>query len=431
MKPTDKSVFAAGLVIASYFLIFNFAIAETRIPDPLPRGNFEKLGFSREGVQRIDDFINTEISENRMPGAVLAVARHGKLVIYKAYGSRDPITHAPMSLDSVFHLASMTKVMATVGALSIYEEGKLPLNSPINFWLDEFKNSHVGTIQADGDVSLKPVLKPITVQDLMRHTNGMPYGDRGSTPIHKLFPPSSAGSAFVYEGGEFLQKLASAPLLYEPGTVWDYGFGIDVLGLIEEKIDGTSLENILNKRVWSKVGMKSTTFHPSPALRAKLARPLSLDPMTGKPQSIGILDKQTKFDCAGSCAFSTAGDYIRFAQMLLNKGQIDNRRVISSNTVNFMTSDHLGLNIKNNVSGTEPARAGYGFGLGVAVRTVRGVAALNGNVGEFTWNGASGTIFWVDPASDLAVVMMAATPGEIRKIYREKLPAVVYGALNQ
>jgi len=396
---------------------------------PLPQVDPIKSGFSAEGLKRIDGFFNQEITSNNMPGAVLAVAHHGKLAIYKSYGYLDVSTKTPMPLNAVFHLASMTKVMATVGALSIFEEGRLPINAPVSNWLDEFKSSQVGIIGTDGTVTTKPVTKPITVQDLMRHTNGLTYGGRGVTPIHKMFPTGSADAAFELDGKSFITKLGGTPLLYEPGTVWDYSFGIDVLGLLEEKIEGTTLENILSKRVWSVVGMPDTTFHPSAQLRARFARPLERDPLTGAPQSIPILDKPTKFDCAGSCAFSTAADYVRFGQMLLNKGELDHKRVLSPNTVKFMTSDHLGNNIKNNVAGTEPGRAGYGFGLGVAVRTVRGVAAVNTNVGEFSWNGATGTLFWVDPVEELVVVMMAASPGEVRKVYREKLPAVIYGAL--
>jgi CubicO group peptidase (beta-lactamase class C family) len=163
---------------------------------------------------------------------------------------------------------------------------------------------------------------------------------------------------------------------------------------------------------------------------SRLAQPLPVDPITGKPQSIGVLTKTQKFDCGGGCAFSTAGDYIRFGQMLLNGGQLDGQRVLSPATVTYMTSNHLGANIQNNVAVTEPARQGYGFGLSVAVRTDRGVAAVNGHPGDFFWNGANGTQFWVDPKQNLVVVMMAATPGEIRKVIREQVNALVYAALE-
>jgi len=247
---------------------------------PLPQVDPIKSGFSAEGLKRIDGFFNQEITSNNMPGAVLAVAHHGKLAIYKSYGYLDVSTKTPMPLNAVFHLASMTKVMATVGALSIFEEGRLPINAPVSNWLDEFKSSQVGIIGTDGTVTTKPVTKPITVQDLMRHTNGLTYGGRGVTPIHKMFPTGSADAAFELDGKSFITKLGGTPLLYEPGTVWDYSFGIDVLGLLEEKIEGTTLENILSKRVWSVVGMPDTTFHPSAQLRARFAKPLERDPLT-------------------------------------------------------------------------------------------------------------------------------------------------------
>ncbi|HET9577930.1 MAG TPA: serine hydrolase [Usitatibacter sp.] len=155
------------------------------------------------------------------------------------------------------------------------------------------------------------------------------------------------------------------------------------------------------------------------------------DPLTGKPQPIPILDADVKFDCAGACAYGTVADYLRFAQMLLDGGAIDGRRVLGPKTVAFMTSDHLALNIKNQVAGIEPHRDGYGFGLGVAVRLVDGVAAIPGSPGDFTWNGAYGTAFWVDPQERLVVVYGTVAPGDLRKYYREQMADLVYGAMTQ
>ena len=398
---------------------------------PLPLATAQSQGVSADGVKRIDTFFADEIANNRMPGAVLAVAKNGKLVIYKSYGYLNKATNTPMPLDAIFNLASMTKVMAAVGALTFYEEGKMPLNAPISNWYPQFKDSKVGKVAADGSVTTVPAKNPITIQDLMRHTNGLTYGARGNSAIHKLFPSASATAAFDYTGPEFMDKLATIPLLDEPGTVWDYGFGIDVLGLIEEKIANKPLGSVLQERVWSKVVMPDTTFQVADSQRPRLAQPLPLDPITGKPQTIKILTDKVKFDCGGSCAFSTAGDYIRFGQMMLNGGSLDGKRVLGPQTVAFMTSNHLNKDIKNMVGGTEPGRVGYGFGLGVAVRMERGLSAINGNVGDYTWNGANGTIFWVDPKEQMVVVMMAVAPGEIRKIHREKLNALVYGALDK
>jgi CubicO group peptidase (beta-lactamase class C family) len=396
---------------------------------PLPQSPGQ--GFSQEGLKKIDAFFADQIANNQLPGAVLAVAKNGKLVIFKPYGYLDKASNQPMTTDAIFNLASMTKVMATVGGLTFYEEGKLPLNAPISNWFPQFKDMKVGKVDADGNLTTVPAKNPITVQDLMRHTNGLTYGGRGTTPVHKMFPPSSVGAAAKYNAQEFIDKLASTPLLYEPGTTWDYGFGIDVLGILEEKIANKSLGGILQERVWSKVGMPNTTFDVAEKDRARLAQPLPIDPLTGKSQKIEILSEKVKFDCGGSCAYSTAGDYVRFGQMLLNGGSLDGKRVLGPQTVAFMTSNHLNKDIKNNVGGTEPGRVGYGFGLGVAVRMERGLSAINGNVGDYTWNGANGTIFWVDPKEQMVVVMMAAAPGEIRKVHREELNAVIYGALEK
>ena len=423
MKKLQAASLIAGLLASASI----FAADAPKTPLPMNAGQ----GFSQEGLKRIDAFFADEIANNRMPGAVLAVAKNGKLSIYKSYGYLDKANNKPMTRDAIFNLASMTKVMASVGALTFYEEGKMPLNAPISNWLPQFKEMKVGQLDADGKLNLVPAKNQITVQDLLRHTSGLTYGGRGATPVHKMYPAGSAPAAMQYNAQEFVDKLASTPLLYEPGTVWDYGFGIDVVGVIEEKIAGKPLDAVLRERVWSKVGMPDTTFSVPQSSRARLAQPLPLDPMTGKPQNVDILTKSVKFDCGGSCAFSTAGDYIRFGQMLLNGGSLDGKRVLGPQTVTFMASNHLNKDIKNNVGLTEPGRVGYGFGLGVAVRMERGLSAINGNVGDFTWNGANGTVFWADPKEQMVVVMMGVAPGEIRKIHREQLNSVIYGALEK
>lgn len=419
---------SAGILLAAG--LFTAAQAWSHASTPLPMAKAGDKGLTKPGIERIDTFFKEAIQSDRMPGSVIAVARDGKLVYYKAYGYLDKSKNTPMPIDAVFSLASMTKVMATVGALTYYEEGRLPLKAPVSQWLPQFKQMKVGVVK-DGAFTTVPAQSEITVQDLMRHTSGLTYGGRGDTPVHKLTLGSSSGAAMAHDGTSFLNHLGQAPLLYEPGTVWDYGFGLDVLGLLEEKIAGAPLETILQTRVWSKLKMKDTTFRLANIDKTRLAHPLPIDPLTGKPQSIGLLTKPIQFDCGGGCAFSTAADYLRFGQMLLNGGQLDGQRVLSPATVAFMTANHLSPEIQNNVAVTEPARKGYGFGLSVAVRTDRGMAAVNGHPGDFFWNGANGTMFWVDPKQHLVVVMMAATPGEIRKVLREQVNALVYSALDQ
>lgn len=412
-------------------VVLSLFIQPVLAADPLPRIDPAKAGFSAAGLERIDRFFADEVSRDRIPGAVVAIARQGRLVYYKALGYQDKGSNLPMKTDAIFALASMTKPMVVVGALTLYEEGKLPLKAPLSTYYPQFKSMQVGVVDSSGQVRTEPAKNPIFIQDLMRHTSGITYGGRGSTPVHKMWPASSTATAYAMSGAEFMDKIASLPLLHQPGTTWDYSLSIDALGMVVEKVTGKGLGEALAERVWSKVGMPDTTFAVPAEKRSRLAQPLPIDPVTGKPQSIRLIREQPKLECGGGCALGTAADYIRFGQMLLNGGVIDGKRVLSPKTVQFMTSDHLGTEIKNNVAGTEAGRAGYGFGLGVAVRTVPGVAATNGNVGDYTWNGANGTLFWADPKEQLVVVTMTAGPGLIRKYYREQMAALVYGAMEK
>ena len=405
-------------------------ISATAVAQPLAPVSPEKAGFSADGLARIDKFFVREIAADRVPGAVVAIARDGKLVHYKAYGYLNKAGNEPMPLDAIFQLASMTKIMTSVGALTLNEQGRLPLKSRLDEYLPAFEKMKVGTVSSAGEITTEPA-KPIFIHDLFRHTSGIVYGGRGNTPIHKLYPGGSAGAAVEYTGEEFIAKLASLPLLYQPGTVWDYSFSTDVLGLVVEKVSGKQLGGYLKEAVWDKVKMPDTTFEVPEADRKRIARPLPKDPITGRDQRIASLDNPVKFHCGGSCAYATVGDYLRFGQMLLDGGSIDGQRVLSPKTVAVMTSDHLGPDIKNQVAGTEPHRDGYGFGLGVAVRLHDGVAATPGSKGDYTWNGANGTSFWADPQERLVVVVGTAAPGEIRKYYREQTGALVYGAMTE
>ena len=338
----------------------------TAAATPLPVAAPEKVGFSKEGLARIDQFFAREIAADRVPGAVIAIARDGKLVHYKAYGLLNKSTGEPMPLDAIFNLASMTKVMTAVAGLTLNEEGRLPLKSKLGEYLPAFAKMNVGVVSS-GEIKLEPA-NPIYIHDLYRHTSGITYGGRGDSLVHKLYPAGSLNAARQFTADEFIAKLGATPLLYQPGTVWDYGLSTDVLGLVIEKVTGKRLGEYMKTSIWDKVAMPDTTYSVPAEKRNRLARPLAKDPLSGRDQNISILDMPVKFDCAGACAFSTVGDYLRFGQMLLNGGIIDGKRVIGPKTVRAMTSDHLGANIKNNVGGVEPHRDGYGFGLGVAVR---------------------------------------------------------------
>jgi len=397
---------------------------------PLPEAEPSQVGFSKQGLARIDDFFAREIAAKRVPGAVVAIARDGRLVHYKAYGQLDLAKDTPMPIDAVFALASMTKPMTAVAGLTLMEQGRLPLQAKLTEYYPAFGEMKVGVPQPDGSLKMEPQASPIHIHDLYRHTSGLMYGGRpdSSSPLVRLYPD---GIAPALEGDTqaFIERITKLPLAHQPSTAFEYGFSIDVLGAVVEQVSGQRLGDYLAANVWGPLGMKDATFHPSEAQRARLAHPFANDPLTGKPQAIKLLDAQTRFDCGGACSFATVGDYLRFGQMLLNGGELDGKRILSPKTVHHMTSNHLGPEIKNNVANVEPHRGGFGFGLGVAVRTSEGLSSVPGSPGEFTWNGAYGTQFFCDPQERLVVVVGTAAPGELRKYYRENVQDIVYGAM--
>jgi CubicO group peptidase (beta-lactamase class C family) len=396
--------------------------------DPVPRARPEEVGLSSERLARIGTTLKADIEAGRIPGAVIAIVRHGKLVVLDAYGWRDKAAGVPMTTDTIFNIASMTKPMTTVGALMLYEQGKLLIDDPLAKYFPKFATMRVAASEPTADTV--PANRAITIQDLMRHTSGLVYGGRGNTLVHKIYPAGSADAAREYDGAAFIDKLASSPLLYQPATVWDYGFGIDVLGLTIESISKQTLGQYLQANLFAPLGMTDTGFSISPEKAARYARPLPTDPDTGKPQARSPeLTQPLKFECGGGCAASTATDYLRFAMMLMNGGRANEAHLLGRKTIDYMLSDQLGPTIKNLVGNADPTRADYGFGLGLAVRTTPGVVRMMGSVGQFTWPGAGGTDWWVDPKEELVVVYMSAAPGPIRWHYRQKINALVYQAI--
>jgi CubicO group peptidase (beta-lactamase class C family) len=401
--------------------------------DPLPRAKPEEVGMSSERLALIGKVINSEVARDQLPGGVLAIARRGKLVHFEAYGYLDKASGTPMRTDAIFNIASMTKPMVAVAALQLYEQGKLLMNDPLSKYFPKFANMRVAVMDAKNEniVDRIPAARKITIQDLFRHTSGLIYGGRGTTAVHKLYPEGSAQAATAMTGPEFIDHLSSLPLLYQPGTVWDYGFGFDLLGLITESLTEHSLEQALQEGVWKPLGMTDTGFVIPVAKSERYARALPIDPETGQPQSMQSLTVPTKFECGGGCASSTASDYLRFAAMLANKGVYNGQRILARKTVEYMTSNQLAPNVRNLIGVTgDPARADYGFGLGVAVRVTPGISPMMGSVGDFSWPGASGTNWWVDPREELVVVWMAHSPGAMRWKYRQVIDALVYQSIT-
>jgi CubicO group peptidase (beta-lactamase class C family) len=399
--------------------------------DPLPRAKPESVGLSSQRLARITSVLRADVEQGRIPGAVVAVARKGKLAYFEAIGFRDKAANVAMSTDTIFTIASMTKPFVSVGTMMLYEEGRVLVNDPVANYLPVLANMQVAVLDGSGEniVRTVPPNRPVTVQDLLRHTSGITYGGRGTTAVHKLYPASSSYSGTNLTSAGFLEQIAKAPLLYQPGTVWDYSLSVDVLGLVLEASEKKTLGEILSERIFKPLKMSDTYFTVPPEKASRYARALPNDPDTGKPQNLLDLTKPLKFECGGGCGASTAGDYLRFAQMLLDRGKLDDQRLLSRKTVEYMTSDHLGPEVQNNIAKVDANRTGYGFGLGFAVRKAAGVSGLEGSAGDYSWGGANGTNFWVDPREELVVVFMAAAPGAIRVHYRQLMSALVYQAL--
>ncbi|HWI99024.1 MAG TPA: serine hydrolase domain-containing protein [Burkholderiales bacterium] len=415
------------------FAVIGFFTASVAFAaDPLPRAKPETVGMSSERLGRIGEALRADVEKGRLPGAVVAVARKGKLVYYQAFGYLDKDAGTKMHNDAIFSIASMTKPIVAVGALTLLERGQLQIDEPVGTYLPQLSKMQVAVLKSsDGGSGFDSVAaqRQVTIQDLMRHTSGIIYGGRGATPVHKLYPASSSTAGTGMTGKEFVDKLGSLPLLHQPGSTWDYGFGLDVLGVVIEKISGQPLGQYLEAQVFKPLGMRDTAFAVPPEKAKRYAKAFANDPDTGKPQFVLDLTKPLKFECGGGCAASTAGDYIRFAQMLLDGGKLEGKRVLSRKTVEYMLSNQLAPNTVNLIANADPTSADMGFGLGVAVRTTPGVVRKVGSVGEFSWNGAYGTSWWADPKEQLAVVFMAQTPGPIRWHYRYVINALVEQAI--
>ena len=430
-----RSTSITGLCVAA--LVVPLAMeARANGKDPLPRVDPASVGLSAERLARIGTALKAEIEKGQLPGAVVAIARRGKLAYFESFGALDPETKAPMRPDAIFSIASMTKPIVSVGIMMLHEEGKLSIADPIGKHLPKLKDMKVAEFKTDASGAFtfetKTPKRQPTIQDLLRHTSGIPYGARGNTPVHKMWPPSSSGTATAYTGAEFIDKISTLPLLYEPGTVWDYSLSVDVQGLIIEAVTGQPLGVFLAERIFNPLGMVDTAFAVPDAKKDRYAGVYPINPTTGKPQSVlhARTGKPLKLDCGGGCLASTASDYIRFSQMLLNGGELEGKRLLGKHTVAYMTSDHLGPEVQNNIYVLDASRVGYGFGLGFAVRRQDGISGVAGSQGDYNWGGAYGTYFWNDPKEQLTVVYMAHTPGPgVRQHHRALMHALALQAI--
>ena len=401
---------------------------------PLPPARPEAVGMSSARLARIAPALQREVDAGRFPGGVVAIARDGRLVHLEAVGWLDAAARVPMRADAIFAIASMTKPVCGVAALSLIEEGRMLPSEPVGVHVPPLMTMQVakptpGMLSGEGPIETEPQRRPMTVQDAMRHTTGFVYGGFGATAVHAAHPGSSLTAARDHDAESLAAVLAATPLRHHPGEAWDYGFSTDVLGLVTQAVGGASLGTLMRERIFAPLGMQETGY-VLPADRAhRFAKALPACPLTGAAQSVAAPLAPPRLEVGGAGLVSTASDYLRFAEMLRAGGALGGARVLSPATVRWMGSDHL-QGIEGGPDRMDPGLTGYGFGVTVAVRRNAGGSAFMGAPGAFGWSGVFGTYFWVDPAERLAVVLMAHAPGEMRLRYRRLVNMLAYQALE-
>ena len=408
---------------------------------PLPFLPPSSVGFDPQRLQRITATIEADVAAKHLPGAVILIARRGALAFAEAYGYRDSARGIPMTLDSIFRIFSMTKPLTAVAALVLAEEGRLQLTQPVQEILPGFSPDSVCTpcwpADEGGHDRLAPLARGVTVYDLLTHCAGLPYGawsdNNGVREAHGRL--NLGVNPRDLEPADFLRRLSAAPLAQQPGRFWQYGLASDVLGLVVEQVAGERLGTFLGSHLFAPLRMSDTGFNVPPEMRSRVAEPFPADPLTGQrlrhPDQTFDPVAVPQMDAGGAGAVSTAGDYLRFANMLLQCGRHNGTHVLSSAMVRLMTSDHLGVRAATALTPGEAAMQspGYGFGFGVAVRLADGGAAVPGSAGDYFWSGTAGTVFWVDPREQLAVVFMTQAPGAMRLRYRRLSRQLVYQAI--
>lgn len=414
MKRLSLSLLMVLLALSSYPV---FVSTSGKLKSDPPVVAPEAVGLSGARLAHIRTVMNRHVTEKRIPGALGLIARRGKIAYQESFGLADVEAGKPMQLDTIHRIYSMTKPITSVAVLMLYEEGKFQLSDPVAKYLPEFAKLQVGIEEKDpqtGQLTLKlaPAKRPVTIRDLLRHTAGLSYGFFGDMLVDREYRKARILSETNL--AEFITRLTQIPLLHEPGARWHYSVSVDVLGRLVEVLSGQSFDQFLQARLFAPLEMRDTGFYVPANKKERLAK-LYRPTQDGKIQPTTIC--ATRQECpekfpnavpsflepptllsGGGGLVSTAHDYLRFCQMLLNQGQYEGKRLLSRKTVQLMSSDNLG-----DIPGM---RAGYGFGLGVAVNKAPGEAGMLGSPGEYNWGGAAGTRFWIDPQEELIGIFM-------------------------
>jgi len=432
MKPIKISCIALALTVFS---------ASGYAEQPTPVSRPDQIGFAADRLERVTRAFQGYVESGQIPGAVVLIARKDKVAYFRAFGFRDREQKIAMTPDSIFRIASMTKPITSIGAMMLAEEGKLDIGAPVSQYLPEFKDLQVRVEQVDPatgkkEAVMQPQMRPMTVQDLLRHTAGLVYPPPiGNGPVSDAYRDANVLDRNTTLA-EMVTKISKLPLANQPGEVWEYSAAVDVLGRVIEVVSGMDLDRFLEERVTKPLGMSSTGFYVREADRDRLAQP-QIDPVTGKRPPMFDATQKPKLFSGGGGGVSTASDYLLFCEMLMHGGKLGTTRLLSQSTINLMTSNALKPGIGYSATQSQrfgdilPAPAmGQGFGLGFAVRTETGQNPLPGTVGSFYWTGAYGTTFFVDPKQELVIIMMIQVPSPANSFYRRAVRYLAYQALT-
>jgi CubicO group peptidase (beta-lactamase class C family) len=406
--------------------------AFTSSAQPLPATTPQKVGLAPERLTRIGRVIEEDIGKGTIPGAVVLVARRGKVAYFESFGFLDRTKGVRMPKDAIFRIYSMTKPFTSAAALMLMEEGRLQLTDPVSKWVPEIKSMRVAVPKADpitAQVSYEivPTEREMTVHDLLRHTSGLVYADLTTNgTVKDSYAAAGLGdddTEMKLTPADWTAKLSTVLLAHQPGDAWEYGVSTDLLGRVIEAVTGKRLGDFLAERIFAPLAMADTAFFVPREKLARLAQPLATDPKTGKPIALIDVAHVPGNDMGGNGGVSTAGDYLRFCQMLLDGGRLGAVRLLSRTSVALMTSDHMGPRPAfpfgpGGLLG--PGLQGYGFGLGFAVRLAPGIAGIPGSTGEYWWAGYAGTLFWIDPVEQIvAVYLTQARPIPSRRMIKQ------------
>ncbi len=397
-----------------------------------------EVGMSKSRLDRLDRHFRRYVDDGRLTGWLIAVARAGSVAHLTSYGARDREVAAPVEVDTVWRLASMTKPITSVAAMMLYEEGAFELKDPISKWMPYFEEMRVYRSGSSTKPDVRPAIEPIRVWHLLTHTSGLTYGFHYAHPVDAMY--RSAGFEWGNPPGVDLagccELWAAQPLLFEPGSEWNYGVSTDVLGRLVELISGQNLESFFRERIFGPLGMVDTSFDSRAAVD-RLAAPYVSNPAGSDSPPIRLSGEGSvsppEMLSGGGGLLGTASDYLRFSEMLRRGGELDGTRLLSSRTVSYMTSNHLpgGADLEEFGRSlfAETTFAGVGFGLGVSVVTDPLAGKVLTSVGEYGWGGAFSTSWWVAPREDLSVLFFTQLLPSSTHPIRSQLKQLVYQAL--